>query len=172
MQAISGITSSHKANFPCPSLLPGGCTMFTHPYAMLSRGREVPAPWEHTVLPKHSTSQPSVSAPVLDDHFTELLHPHLNICSGAENAWRLQFQLLILELEQLQERYCTGIGFSTFSHSQHQLCRIVVRVTDSFAELLLQHKKEKPKNPTGFLCTPTPKCPRASSTKELLPREG
>lgn len=124
LQAVSDVTSSHKANSPCPLLLPGGCTMFTHPYAMLSRGREVPAPWERTVLPKHSTSQPSVPAPVLDDCFTEFLHPHLNICRGAENAWRLQFQPLILPLEQVQERYHTGIGFSTFSHSQHQLCRI------------------------------------------------
>lgn len=38
--------------------------MFTHPYAMLSRGRETTAPWEHTVLPKYPTSPPSVLAPV------------------------------------------------------------------------------------------------------------
>lgn len=38
--------------------------MFIPPYAKLSHGRETPAPREHTVLPKYSTSQPSVSASV------------------------------------------------------------------------------------------------------------
>lgn len=75
LQAFSGATFS-----PCPSLLPGEYARFTHPYTVLLHDRGTPAPAQVLHLPVMCFSSQ------LEGHFTEMLHPHLNIGRGAENA--------------------------------------------------------------------------------------
>lgn len=76
-----------EANIFCSSLLPGGCTMFIHPYAMLPHGRDASSLKAHSpVQVLHLPTIWFVSCRVLEGHFIKLLHPHLSIGRGAEDA--------------------------------------------------------------------------------------